>query len=49
MNFSKLVTAKMNGKNVKSKIDRERPISSDVLNLYFPPDKCCVYEDEKLV
>ncbi len=45
----KLITAKMGEKTVKSKIDREKSISSKDLNLYFPPDKCCVYEDEKLV
>ena len=45
----KLITAKMNGKVVKSKIDRERPVSSEGLSLYFPPDKCCVYVNDKLV
>tara|TARA_Y100000590_G_scaffold360520_1_gene416848 strand:- start:225 stop:1298 length:1074 start_codon:yes stop_codon:yes gene_type:complete len=45
----KLITAKMNGKVVKSKIDRERSVSSAGLSLYFPPDKCCVYVNEKLV
>tara|TARA_Y100000590_G_scaffold429596_1_gene542311 strand:+ start:78 stop:1151 length:1074 start_codon:yes stop_codon:yes gene_type:complete len=45
----KLITADMNGNIVKSKVDREKPISSGELSLYFPPDKCCVYYDEKLV
>ena len=45
----KLISAKMDGKVVKSKVDRERSIISENLNLYFPPDKCCIYENEKLV
>ena len=45
----KLITAKMDGKVVKSKVDRERPISNEALNFYFPPEKCCIYKDEKLV
>ena len=44
----KLITAKMDGKVVKSKVDRERSVSKETLNFYFPPDKCCIYEDEKL-
>tara|TARA_B100000029_G_scaffold415206_1_gene418903 strand:- start:87 stop:1160 length:1074 start_codon:yes stop_codon:yes gene_type:complete len=45
----KLITAIMDGKIVKSKVDRERPIASTIFNLYFPPDKCCIYANEKLV
>ena len=32
---------------IKSKIAR-KPISNDEVNLYIP-EKCCVYEDEKLI
>ena len=45
----KLITAKMDGKIVKSKVDRERTIASEALSLHFPPDKCCIYENVKLV
>tara|TARA_B100000029_G_scaffold31497_1_gene29983 strand:+ start:3873 stop:4946 length:1074 start_codon:yes stop_codon:yes gene_type:complete len=45
----KLITASMNGNIVKSKVDREQPISNGDINLYFPPDKCCIYSEEKLV
>jgi glycerol transport system ATP-binding protein len=34
---------------IKSKVEREKPIPDGELNLYFPPEKCCVYSDEKLV
>ena len=34
---------------IKSKIEREKPISKDEVNLYIPAEKCCVYEDEKLI
>ena len=27
---------------IKSKVERERPIPDGELNLYFPPEKCCV-------
>ena len=42
-------TVKMDGRIVKSKVDRERTIASEALSLHFPPDKCCIYENEKLV
>ncbi len=35
--------------NAYSKVEREKPIPDGELNLYFPPEKCCVYSDEKLV
>ena len=34
---------------IKSKIDREKPISEGEINLHIPSEKCCVYENEKLI
>ena len=45
----KLLTATMKNFTIKSKIEREKPISNDEVNLYIPAEKCCVYEDEKLL
>ena len=45
----KLLTATMKNFTIKSKIEREKPISNDEVNLYIPAEKCCVYEDEKLI
>ncbi len=45
----KLLTGKMGDLVIKSKVEREKPIPDGELNLYFPPEKCCVYSDEKLV
>jgi len=45
----KLLTAKMGNLTIKSKINRETEVSSEKVNLYIPPEKCCVYEDEKLI
>ena len=45
----KLLTATMKNFIIKSKIEREKPISNDEVNLYIPAEKCCVYEDEKLI
>ena len=28
---------------------RETEVSSEKVNLYIPAEKCCVYEDEKLI
>ena len=45
----KLLTSTLENKTIKSKIDREKPISEGEVNLYIPPEKCCVYVDEKLI
>ena len=45
----KLLTAKMKNFTIKSKIEREKPISNEEVNLYIPPEKCCVYEDDKII
>ena len=45
----KLLTANMGDFVIKSKVDRELPISNGDINLYIPPEKCCVYINEKLI
>ncbi len=45
----KLLTAKMGNLTIKSKISRETEIPSSNVKLYLPAEKCCVYEDEKLI
>ena len=39
----------MGNLTIKSKINRETEVPSEKVNLYIPPEKCCVYEDEKLI
>lgn len=45
----KLLTAVAENFIIKSKIDREKPITEGEINLHIPPEKCCVYENEKLI
>ncbi|MDC1078343.1 ABC transporter ATP-binding protein [Candidatus Pelagibacter sp.] len=45
----KLLTAVSENFIIKSKIDREKPISEGEINLHIPSEKCCVYENEKLI
>ena len=45
----KLITAKVGGFEIKSKVEREIPISSEKLSLFLPAEKCCIYSEEKLV
>jgi len=45
----KLLTASVQDLIIKSKIDREKPVNADEVNLYIPPEKCCIYADDKLV
>ena len=45
----KLLTAKIGNLTIKSKISRETEVPLDKVSLYIPEDKCCVYEDEKLI
>ena len=45
----KLLTASMGSLTIKSKVNRETEIPAQNVKLYFPADKCCVYEDSKLV
>ena len=45
----KLLTAKMGNLTIKSKINRETEVPSNDVKLHIPAEKCCVYEDEKLI
>ena len=45
----KLITAKMGSLTIKSKVNRETEISGQNVQLYIPPEKCCVYEENKLI
>ena len=45
----KLLTAKMGNFIIKSKVERELIIPNGDVNFYIPPEKCCVYSNEKLV
>ena len=47
--MNKLVLAVAENFIFKSKIDREKPISDGEINLHIPAEKCCVYENEKLI
>jgi len=39
----------MRNLTIKSKINRETEVSSSNIKLYVPAEKCCVYEDDKLI
>ena len=45
----KLLTAKMGNLTIKSKINRETEVPSSNVKLHIPAEKCCVYENEKLI
>jgi glycerol transport system ATP-binding protein len=45
----KLLTAKTGNLIIKSKIKRETEVPSNNVTLHIPPEKCCVYENEKLI
>ena len=45
----KLLTAKMGNLIIKSKINRETEVPSSNVRLHIPAEKCCVYENEKLI
>ena len=45
----KLLTANVGELVIKSKIKRETEISTDKVELYIPQDKCCIYENDRLV
>ena len=45
----KLLTAKAGNLTIKSKINRETEVPSDSISLHIPAERCCVYEDEKLI
>ena len=39
----------MGNLTIKSKINREIEVPASNVKLHIPAEKCCVYEDEKLV
>jgi|TARA_B110000495_G_scaffold79290_1_gene68069 glycerol transport system ATP-binding protein len=45
----KLLTTKIGNLKIKSKISRETEVPTDNVSLHILQDKCCVYEDEKLI
>ena len=45
----KLLTAKMGNLIIKSKINRETEVPSSNVRLHIPAEKCCVYENDKLI
>ena len=45
----KLLTAKMGNLTIKSKISRDTEVPSQNVKLYMPAEKCCVYENDKLI
>ena len=45
----KLLTAKIGNLTIKSKINRETEVPSNNVTLHIPAEKCCVYENEKLI
>ena len=45
----KLITAKMGDFTIKSKVTRETEIPNQNVKLHMPAEKCCVYDDNKLV
>ena len=45
----KLITCKAGDLEIKSKVEREIPISTEEIKLYLPAEKCCIYSNEMLV
>ena len=45
----KLITAKMGNFTIRSKVARDTEIPNQNVKLHIPPEKCCVYEDNKLI
>ena len=45
----KLITAKLGDFTIKSKVTRETEIPNSKVKLHIPADRCCVYEDNKLI
>jgi glycerol transport system ATP-binding protein len=45
----KLLTTKIGELVIKSKIKREIEVSSEKVELHIPHDKCCIYENERLI
>ena len=49
LGYYKLITAKMGSFTIKSKVTRETEIPNQNVKLHIPAEKCCVYEDNKLI
>ena len=45
----KLITARMDNFEIKSKVNRETEISGEKIKLHIPAEKCCIYENNKLI
>ena len=45
----KLLTAKMGNLTIKSKINRDIEVPTNNLRLHIPAEKCCVYENERII
>ena len=45
----KLITAKMGDFTIRSKVARETEIPNQNVKLHIPAEKCCVYENNKLI
>ena len=45
----KLITAKMGKFTIKSKVNRETEVPAHNVKLHIPAEKCCVYENNKLI
>ncbi len=39
----------MGNLTIKSKINRDIEVPSSNVKLHIPPEKCCVYENDKLI
>ena len=46
---NKLITAKMGKFTIKSKVNRETEVPAQNVKLHIPAEKCCVYENDKLI
>ena len=45
----KLITARMDNFEIKSKVNRETEIPSGKIKLHIPAEKCCIYQNNKLI
>ena len=45
----KLITASMDNFEIKSKVNREIEIPGEKIKLHIPAEKCCIYENDKLI
>ena len=45
----KLITAQCDEMKIKAKVKREQNVPSEKVILKFPSDRCCIYENNKLI